>query len=157
MQVSVSLPPRVGFLVPYRETPNLIWRDWEGCTKSGRLRLHTHGEQHVHSCSTNQESDTEKLYLLKLLQALAGCGKPNRERLSWKVESAESGPMAQCFSVGAIQTFIKEELRRGWARTLAHTCSVSANKETRVKVQFIPTESSCAGRTESGMGKGPWD
>ena len=31
-----------------------------------------------------------------------------------------------------------------------------ANKETRVKVQFIPTESSCAGRTESGMGKGPW-
>ena len=32
-----------------------------------------------------------------------------------------------------------------------------ANKETRVKAQFGPTESSCTGRKESGTIKGLWD
>ena len=39
-----------------------------------------------------------------------------------------------------------------------HDCahSSSANKETRMKVQFGPTESSCAERTESVTVKGLW-
>ena len=35
----------------------------------------------------------------------------------------------------------------------AHMHCDSANKEIRGKMQFIPTESSCTGRTESGMPK----
>ena len=32
--------------------------------------------------------------------------------------------------------------------------SKAANKETRIKTQFSPTESICAGRTESGTPRG---
>ena len=39
----------------------------------------------------------------------------------------------------------------------ARVLSGSANKETRGKAEFIPTESSCIGRTDSGTMKGLWD
>ena len=128
-------------------------------TKSGRLRLHTHSEQHIHSCSANQESSREKLYLLKLSEALAGCGQTRlretfcflRRWRTWRV-----GPW-----LGAVVWVPYKDFLKGGAETwqgrdlmLIHTWSKAANKETRIKTQFSPTESICAGRTESGTPRG---
>ena len=80
MHLSGSHPSPSGALVTHRETPTLIGGDLEGYTKSEKLMLHTHSEQHVHSCSAYWESFRETLYLLKLSEALAGCGKALNKR-----------------------------------------------------------------------------
>ena len=52
MHLNGSLPFWSGALAPHRKPPTLIRRDLEGYTESGRLRLHTHSEQHIQNCST---------------------------------------------------------------------------------------------------------
>ena len=58
------------------------------------------------------------------------------------------GSVLQCR--GHTETILKGELKSDWAGILCLCArSGSANKETRVKVQFGLTESSCAGRTKN--------
>ena len=65
------------------------------------------------------------------------------QRTSPGLGAAVWGPHRDSFNRGA-------EVRLGRDPMLTHAHSGSANKETRVKVQFSPNESSCIGRTESG-------
>lgn len=46
--------------VLHRNPLTLISRDLGGYMESGSLRLHSHSKQHVHCCSTNQDSSREK-------------------------------------------------------------------------------------------------
>ena len=63
----------------------------------------THSKQHVHSSSTNRVNSREKLYFLKLLEALAGCGQPRlRDFLPFgEVECMYSQAVAPHYTVGA--------------------------------------------------------
>ena len=121
LSVSPSLP-RAGPWSHTGKPPALIGRDLEGYAKSGRLGLYTHSEQHVRSCSAHRESAREKLYLLKLLEALAGFDSPDRETVllgRWSTGRTAPGLSA---AVWGPHRDLKEELTRNSAGSLcSHT------------------------------------
>lgn len=69
-------PLRVGLWSYTGKPPTLIGGNLKGYIKSKKLRLHIHSKQHVQRCSAYWESFKETLFLLKLSEALAGCGQP---------------------------------------------------------------------------------
>ena len=151
----VPSPPGAGPSSHRGKAPTLTWRDLKGYIESGRLRLHKHSQQHIHSCSANQESSREKLYFLKLSEALARktlclLGWWSAQRTGPGLSGAVWGPHRDSFKRGT-------EARLSRDPVLACARSDSAKKETRMAAWFKPNESSCSGRTESGTLKELWD
>ena len=102
---SSSLLSQGGVSSPTQGILNLIGRDLGGYTESGRLRLHTHSEQHVHNCSTNQESSREIQSPVRGTKRLWPA-LTKRDFLLWGVvEYAEYRAVTWHCSVGATQTF----------------------------------------------------
>ena len=158
LSVSPSLP-RAGPWSHTGKPPALIGRDLEGYAKSGRLGLYTHSEQHVCSCSAHRESAREKLYLLKLLEALAGLTALTERLGFWGGAALGELPQGSVLQCGGHT----ETWKRSWRGTRQGACAHTHRQQLYQQrnqsesvvwshwVQLHPE------RTESVMLKGLWD